>query len=446
MADQQPLIAVGPGRSFSARTGALFTDKSATPGATGTVPVPKENQFANEKWIRWGDDNLWPQNLLDQVKKCVSANRALATRIQAHYGKGLFTYKLKYDAEGREIITPFTDPAWEEFARRNNIKLFLSEIITNFEYFYNIFPELILSKDRKKIVSIANIDAPFCRWGKTGDKSREIERCFVSAVWGTQLPMGEYLDEVPVLDAYDPLSDLRERTDGYKFILPVWFPSPERNYYQSAFWHSTYESGWLEIATQVPAFKKALFNNSISIKYHIQIPTNYWEIKFKEKWQQFTKEEQEAERTRTYNDIENYLVGAINAGKALKSTYYYDADMGKEYPGVKIDVIDDKLKDGAYIPDTQQADSQILFGIGVDPTVIGAVNPGDKSNAGSGSDKREALLLMNAWMQIYRDTTLAPLYLIRDYNGYDPEMQFGYRDMVLTTLDKNPTGSMNVKT
>ena len=434
------IIAVGMGSHFSPVTGALFTDKSkGAAGAKPTVPIPAENKFPQNKWVSWGSDNLFPQNLLDLLKKCVSANRALVTRIQAHYGKGLFTYKTTLDKDGNEKIVPFKDAGFEEFARRNNIKLFLTEHITNFEYFFNTFPEVILSKDRKKITNLYSNDAPHCRWGLMNEKTRRIEKCYVSAVWGS-LPAAQYLDEIPVLDAYDPLMDLKTREDGHKFILPVYFPSPERSYYQAAPWHSVYESGWMEIATQVVEFKKALFKHSISIKYHIQIPTNYWTIKFKDEWENFTTEEREAKRKATYTSIENYLVGAANAGKSLQTTYYYDPDLGKEYPGVKIDVVDDKFKDGAYIPDTQQADSQVLFGIGVDPTVIGAVNPGDKSNAGSGSDKREALLLMNAWMQIYRDVTLAPLYLVRDYNGYDPEMMFGFRDMVLTTLDKNPKG------
>jgi hypothetical protein len=47
-------------------------------------------------------------------------------------------------------------------------------------------------------------------------------------------------------------------------------------------------------------------------------------------------------------------------------------------------------------------------------------------------------------LRLDRDFVFMPLYFIRDYNGFDPDMLFGFRDTVLTTLDKNPTGSEKV--
>lgn len=146
------IIQVSRGNFFSPKSGALFTDKNEMPGSKGTTPIPKENQFAVNKWVNWGDDNLFPQNLLDLLKKCVSANRALATRVQAHYGRGLFTHKMQYDDQGNAKMLPVKDAGWEDFAKRNNIKLFLTEFITNFEIFFNPFCEIILSKDRKKVI------------------------------------------------------------------------------------------------------------------------------------------------------------------------------------------------------------------------------------------------------------------------------------------------------
>ena len=43
--------------------------------------------------------------------------------------------------------------------------------------------------------------------------------------------------------------------------------------------------------------------------------------------------------------------------------------------GWKINVIDNKLKDDAYLPDSQAANSEILFAIGVDPCLVGSGFP-----------------------------------------------------------------------
>ena len=44
-------------------------------------------------------------------------------------------------------------------------------------------------------------------------------------------------------------------------------------------------------------------------------------------------------------------------------------------------------------------------------------------------------------MRLDRDFIFEPLYFVRDYNNWDQSIQFGFPDQVLTTLDKNPTGT-----
>ena len=106
--------------------------------------------------------------------------------------------------------------------------------------------------------------------------------------------------------------------------------------------------------------------------------------------------------------------------------------------GWKIEVIDNKLNNTAYLPDSQAANSEILFAIGVDPCLIGAGNPGEAIGAGSGSDKREAYWMLNADMGTDRSVSLAPLYFIRDFNKWDPAIQFDY-----VTVDTSQTQSQH---
>ena len=112
--------------------------------------------------------------------------------------------------------------------------------------------------------------------------------------------------------------------------------------------------------------------------------------------------------------------------KALVTYAFYSKAKQDYLTGWKINVIENKLENSAYLPDSQAANSEILFAIGVDPCLIGAGLPGGKMGAGSGSDKREAYWMLNADMGTDRAVSLSPLYFIRDFNHWDPTIQFDY--------------------
>jgi hypothetical protein len=420
--------------------------KSQIPGAEETIPEDWPPVIL--PWASWGTDNLFPQDVVADMCACGTGKRALMKRIETMYGNGVLTYKKTYTA-GKENLNPQTFSAWTEFCRVNNIHKYLMGVYTSYEWFYNPITEIILSKDRSQIVRIDSQDAAFCRWQKRDLVTGKIKNCYISMAW--PYPSQQYLDTVPVLDEDDPVGDLQSRTDSYKYIIRINFPTPNKTYYMEAYWEAARAAGWVNISASVAQFKQALFKNQITIKYHIQIQDDYWEKKFGESdWAKKTQEKKAEAQKKTFDDITNYLQGVANAGRSIQSTYFYDAATGKESPGIKINVIDDKIKDGQYLPDSQQANSEILFAIGIDPTLIGAVNPGDKSNTGSGSDKRESQLLLNASMKAHREINFAPLRVVRDYNalkpgsGWDPDMEFGIQDIIFTTLDVNPTGSQKV--
>jgi len=93
--------------------------------------------------------------------------------------------------------------------------------------------------------------------------------------------------------------------------------------------------------------------------------------------------------------INESLVGNNNAAKSIQSMMFMD-DKGVQVSALKITSVDDKLKDGIYLPEAEAANSEILFAIGVDPSLIGAGIPGGKLGAGSGSDKNAAFNILQA--------------------------------------------------
>ncbi len=72
--------------------------------------------------------------------------------------------------------------------------------------------------------------------------------------------------------------------------------------------------------------------------------------------------------------------------------------------------------------------------LGLDPTLIGTA-PGKGMGAGSGSDKRVALNIYTSMVLAHADIVLEPFHFIRDYNEWNPLIEFKMRKMLINTLD-----------
>ena len=396
----------------------------------------------NYKWSIWGDDNLFPENVDTDVRKNAIATTALELLIRVHFGKGIYPYKETTTPEGKVIKTVVNDPEINKFFRQSNFNRFLIQSINDYVWFRNIFPELIFSKDGKKIAAIKRHDPIHCRWS-ISDERGNIPNLFISTKWPA--PADDQYITIPSLDVDFPLIDILNRREqgkikgGDSVIMPVRLNTGGNLYYDETPWDAI-RSQWLPIATNVPKMKKALLENQMTIKYHIKVPYSFWERKFGNDWNGWTKEVQETKITEWREKMDKFLRGVENTGKSFVSFYDRDEYGGKIFDEIIIEAIDDKMGDKKWLTDSQAANSENLFGLGVDPTILGQSSPGG-SEGGSGSNKREAFYIMQALMGIPRNMVMWPLELIRDFNGWDPEIKFGHVDVDTSqTLDQNPTG------
>jgi hypothetical protein len=131
--------------------------------------------------------------------------------------------------------------------------------------------------------------------------------------------------------------------------------------------------------------------------------------------------------------FEDFLTGNEKAGSSLMIPVENDPITKKVYEGWQIEAVDNKIKDGVYIEDSQEASSHLMFALGVDPTLIGN-SPGKGMGAGSGSDKNAAFNAYISLCQIHQDLILEPLHFIRDYNGWNPEYQFRFRKALMAPM------------
>lgn len=405
---------------------------------TPTAPVQRIFLAGNVAF--WGDDNLFPQNSIALIYSNPDLWAALDWQVRALVAGGLIYGIETVDDEGNEKFKVIKDKTVEDFFRKVDINAYTFGAAQDFYYLRNMFPQLILNRSRRKIVDLVRIRASYCRYHKQDLETGEISQVFINANW----PLGgfEYNSFVlPVVNPfYDPAEMIRN-DDQYIYVYPVSYPSPDSPYYTTPNWDSVRQSGWLDVANSIPAFKKALFVNQITLKYHIEVPSYHWKIKYKD-WDSLKQEAQVALMQKDLEQFSNMMSGTGNAGKTIMTHAMWDEDTRTMLPGWKITAIDDKLKDGVYIEDSQEATTKIYTAAGINPTLLG-LTPGQGMGAGSGSDERVAFNNYISLCTMDVNLILKPLELIRDYNGWNPELKFRFRSPMIQTLDQVTPAARN---
>lgn len=426
----------------------LVTTKSAAAGKSIPTPTTPEvkttHNNSTDKIAKWGDDNLFPQTVVKESEETFIPT-VLDWKARALYSGGIEYGFTTIKENGEEVFFPQKLPLVEDFLFKSNIKKYLLEACTDFYWFYNVFPEIIVSRDRKTITGITVQEASNCRWGLQNTSNGMIEKCFINANWAEmEDENSRFTSIVPVIDPYyDPVNALKERSDGNKFIYPLSYPTPGKTYYQLAHWNSIRKSGWLDVSRSIASFKKHLLKNQLTIKYHIEVADYWWKEKYPN-WDKLSPVEKNKLKTAELESFNKFLKGAERAGTSLMTGFKFDPHINREYPGWKIHAIDDKVKSGIYIEDSQEASAHMLYALGVDGTLIGNA-PGKGMGAGSGSDKRVAFNVYISLCEPHKDIVLEPLYFSSAYNGYSEiykkelqgrPLEWRLKKTSITTLDK----------
>lgn len=415
--------------AYSKKSAATF--KLNAPNSTNAV----KREYEKEQNIiaSWGGDNLRPQNVFNSLAKLPQAKQIISWQAKTLYSGGLVYGTIDIDDKGNEVFTRKKDKTIDEFFKQVNINRYLLEACIDYYWFGNPVDEILVDKTNRSIIGLASQDSSFFRLGLQDKQTGKITTGYLSANWADYEPITK-LKPFNMIDAYgDRFKQVKEgNSDRYLYHRSL--PTPGSVFYGELPWHNLIESGWLEVAQAIPAFKKALFKNQITIKYHIEIANWYWEWKYENEWAKFTPNEKRAKIKEELDLIESSLSGADNTGKSVKSLMRENANGGFD-SAVKITAIDDKIKSGIYIEDSQEAFSNILFSYGVDPTLVGNA-PGKNMGGGSGSDKRIAYNIYILSTKADQDLILEPLNFIRDYNGWDENIVFMFKNYYIATLEE----------
>lgn len=421
---------------------------------------PVELSGAPKKYrgaVPWGEDNKVPNTIMEKSFKSpiMVSNHGFNAFIG--FGEGIIPARRIIENEKVKFEPVLDNKEINEFFENNDINGYFLEQLTDLNYFYITFPEIILNQEKpedRKIVELNSKEAVFSRWEEANKNNGLIEHHFYSSKWSEEGSPDFNKDVVAteVLHPKNSILDLKRRigrearTNGktkddktFRYIVPVSIPTPGRKYYPKPPYYSLFESGWYDFAILIPEFKTAFLSNQMTIKYVVYLADDYFDIIFSEEG--ITKDEdQKARVKKEYENINNYLSGAKNAGKAVITKEKFLPD-GKTKTMMRIEVVDNKIKGGEYIEDSEEVSNIMSYGMGVHPSMVGSA-PGKNKNI-NGTEARELFLIKQSMMKPIRDRLLKPLYVVKAINKWPQDIHFMVPNIELTTLDKSKTGTTN---
>jgi hypothetical protein len=415
---------------------------SLRPAAKPAAPKGRNYQFASMfgDVQPWGDDNNFPRKILDLYSKDPIIPETFNKKVAMINMSDVIPLRvLGYNDDQSEIVEYVDDVEINTFLNNVSNRRYLQETTTDMVWFFNAFPELIMSRDRSKILYISHQEAANCRYEKR-DSQAEVQYVHLNANW-------------PQVQANDPLTVKRRCLNPYRydridwarnlpqgsFIYPINIPTPGCEFYQLATHDSIRTSGWLDIHLLVPRFKKAMMQNEMTIKYHIKVDPRYWAVLYgKENWDKWSIEVRKTKKREWLKEMNKSLTDVENAGVSILTEKNWNSVSGKYEEYVEITAVTENMREGKYILDGLEAAANLFYAMGIDPTIVGFAG-GEKMGAKSGgSDKREAWLIMTAMLKPFRDPILEPYYFAAEFNGWMakyPGLKFRHRDVILTTLD-----------
>jgi hypothetical protein len=446
MAKKSPsnnITALGHGVEYMAGSKILFVEASELPGAQPTkTPL---RQFTTGKVVHWGNDNNYPRRVLIQALQSPELLALIDFMVTVIYGEGL-GYEI-YDAAARKWVDHY-DPEIEDWMEDNQVQDSFLKKVMDLVWFNHGFTEMILTKDRTNICQVGHQEACFCRFAIANPKTGINESVFINANWPAGAPGDDYTTEVPLINPKDIYKAENVANSGkYKFIYPTSYPFPGNLVYQLPGWHSLFASKWFDINRLIPILKHALMKFQMTIKYIIEVPEEFWEIQARDRnqtWATMTPTEKKILKKQVKKEMEDFITGAENAGKSIMTTFGWDKINKIKIPGLSIHVLDDKLKDGKYIMDSQETSGQFARALGIPLPLMGPLSSGSMG-AGSGSDARIHWNMLNSRLKARKHQAVSDYNFIAEFNGWKDRYQGGFRfkvkDIMLDTLDVNHSTS-----
>ena len=389
----------------------------------------------NFDWVQWyrSTQNAYCDEIIRTVEKNSISPSILETKRQFIIGGGIHLYKTVYDKGKKkiELLNPANYSEIKDFIEASDYNAVKAAQCDDLLWFGSYFEQPRTKGIGKsmKIMEAYHMDATICRSGKINEKTGLVDKYFLCDNWKKP----EYDPKKPLVGNVEPL-EAYNRKNPYmnrqgKGIYHGKGYSAGYPYYPKCKWHGSLD--WIKLANRIPIWHLSGIDHGYQIKYHIKIPMSYFD--------KFPVEKREDIKKQLRTDMNNWLSGAENVGKAFVSYKIANGTVTDEWEIVPIDAA---LHDDAFTILYDQSQMTMTSSHGMHPALSAIQIPNKLSNA---SEQRVAYDIYIALKtHDIRQQLLAPLYIHKKVNGWAEEVDFGFEILEITTLDVNPTGSQKV--
>lgn len=437
-----PMFAVGGSVKITTK-GATGSKKQRVvnkASATDVVDSSKDSDFItrNEKlYAPWfGSTNDYPILANEYIQKSGVLWAGIDYKSRLAIGQGLYAVEVVgYDNDGNELTKPIADPYVNKFLRSRIIRKTVSDCYYSLYSYGMAFPQVVGSEGSSNPIFVKVHKSHQARLEKFNSDSYS-PSVGLSADWSSTSEKLTKVKAINTLLMSDAIIDAAKSTKN--FIFPIGLPSPVNLYYADAPWANAQRSGHLDISLKIAKYLDKMFDNQMSIKYHIQIPYAYWDKKYPD-MEYPTPEDKQKRKAKIQADIDKIIENftkAENAQKAIISHFEINAQ-GKAEEKWEITVIDDKFKNDQYLPHAASSNTEIFVAMSINPNIKGMSQAaGPYANNQGGSNIREAFAVDVAlsWQDTQEVTDFITLLFALQFPKY-ADAQLRTKQTVLTTLD-----------
>jgi len=325
------------------------------------IVLPTFSDQRHLDWVKYGDDNMFPNELLTLFNKSGIHNAIIESKVRMMAGDGI-----KQDEE-EGGYSEKTQSFIDQVNQYENMDKVYQKCSMDYELYGLAYLEVIWGKGRKQVAELHHIDATKIRWGKMNDKNR-IETFYYSRDWNNYRKEQYQPIEIPLFN--DKGSSARQ-------IIPIIRYTPGLDYYSYPDYIAS--TKWVAIDTEIANFHFNNLKNGMTPSIFFGFPVG-----------DTTNEERET----IDEKIREKYAGTNNASKFILA--FYDAE-GDKKPEVTI--LESPNADKMYDLLNKTTLQQILIGHKVvNENLVGISTPG---KLGSSSE-----ILQN--YELYFNTVIKP--------------------------------------
>jgi hypothetical protein len=408
------------------------------PKRTKTVTGVYSARGKQNTIVFWGDNNALPEEREYLIGNNSMAPQIIRTKRDLILGGGLMAYQERYEVQQGSMVrildevpmpTEYEDWLYENDERYGDMELLADDLLKH----GNFFAECGVDADGRPAF-IKPHSARHVRAQKQ-EKNGIIPQYWLYGSW-SKVADQQRLQEVKGLigiEAYRPGEEQQ------KFLLHGADKLLGGPYYYDP--HYAGSTNWLKVANAIPIFHLSNLENGFNIRYLIKVPEDYFLRSLSEQKRKDTenlgthlKQAKDSFKKR----LNEFLAGVKNAGRGLIVTKHIYKHLQREWPELEIVPLQVDLKDEAMLKLYEASNNASTSAHGI-PPVLAGLSTGAKMTSGS-----EVRNLFNFWQ-----ISAAPMprrILLKPYQwawkglGMPRDVKLGFRNIELTTTDKNPTG------